>query len=306
MAFVRRYPGDCADTRYLALAFLAGVLAVFETPFLPAPWWAVPVAAAVVPRWRLRWPCLFLAAGYLCAWGHAVYLVHDRLSPALDGNVFSVTGFVDSLPQSRPGRQLFLFRPAADTSKELPRHLRISWYDSAGLDLRANQCWRLQVKLRSPRGLSNPGGFDYAGWLFRNDIGASGYVKHGRRCLRNTWHPLLRLRQRLKNSISAALTGESMRGVMLALTVGDHSDITQAQWRTLRTTGASHLVAISGLHIGIVAGAVYALVRWLWCWLPALCLRLAAPRAAALGAMGGRGCMRCWPACRCRRSGRSS
>lgn len=286
MAFVRRRPGNRADARYLALAFLAGVLAVFEAPFLPPPWWAVPAAVAVLPQWRLRWPCLFLAAGYLCAWGHAVYLLHDRLPLSLDGHTFAVTGFVDSLPQARPGRHLFLFQTAADAPRPLPRHLRISWYDYTGPALRAGQCWSLQVKLHSPRGLRNPGGFDYAGWLFRNDIGASGYVKHGQRCARNSWHPLLRLRQRLEDSIAGALAGESMRGMVLALTVGDRSGITQAQWRTLRATGTSHLVAISGLHIGIVAGAAYALLRWLWCWFPALCLRLAASRAAAIGAMG--------------------
>jgi competence protein ComEC len=70
-----------------------------------------------------------------------------------------------------------------------------------------------------------------------------------------------------------------------ALVVGDRSGFTQDDWEVMTRTGTNHLVAISGLHVGLIAGGVFLLVRWLWSRDPRLTLRLAAPRAAALGSV---------------------
>ena len=60
-------------------------------------------------------------------------------------------------------------------------------------------------------------------------------------------------------------------GVMVALATGDRSGVTQDMWQTLRNTGTSHLLAISGFHIGLIAWSAYAVARRLshcvalWC-----------------------------------------
>jgi competence protein ComEC len=61
--------------------------------------------------------------------------------------------------------------------------------------------------------------------------------------------------------------------------------LTPAQWEVFSRTGTSHLIAISGLHVGLVAGFVFLLARWLWSRSTWLMARLAAPRAAALAAL---------------------
>ena len=50
-------------------------------------------------------------------------------------------------------------------------------------------------------------------------------------------------------------------GVMYALATGDRSGVTNEMWQTLRNTGTSHLLAISGFHIGLVAWSAYAVAR---------------------------------------------
>ena len=61
--------------------------------------------------------------------------------------------------------------------------------------------------------------------------------------------------------------------------------MTREQWHVLRATGTSHLMAISGLHVGLVAGLVFFAVRRLWSATGTPVLWLAAPPAAALAAL---------------------
>jgi len=69
------------------------------------------------------------------------------------------------------------------------------------------------------------------------------------------------------------------------LAVGDRSLLQEKDRDTFRITGTHHLVAIAGLHIGMVVAAVFFVLRWLWSAFPALCLRLPAQKAAMLGAV---------------------
>jgi competence protein ComEC len=71
------------------------------------------------------------------------------------------------------------------------------------------------------------------------------------------------------------------------LAVADRQHIESWQWTVFTRTGTSHLLAISGLHVGLVAGLVFLLVRRLWGWLPALAIRWPAIKAAALAALVG-------------------
>ena len=75
-------------------------------------------------------------------------------------------------------------------------------------------------------------------------------------------------------------------GLVQALSLGERSAIPPDQWEVLTRTGTNHLVAISGLHVGLVAGFAFLVTRRLWTWSPRLTLALAAPRAATVAALG--------------------
>ncbi len=132
----------------------------------------------------------------------------------------------------------------------------------------------------------NPGGMDYEKWLFSQRIRATGYVrtKAGYSLISSNWsdYPLQRLRQNLRLKLKSLLPDHPVQGIVSALVLGYRDDITPEQWDVFRQTGTNHLVAISGLHIGLVAGLVFLLTRWIWARLGHLPLRLSAPQAAAI------------------------
>ena len=143
------------------------------------------------------------------------------------------------------------------------------------------------VRLKRPHGNFNSGGFDYEKWLFINRYRATGYVRaseetrllsqEARWYWPNVW------RQAINEQISAALDETPARGIIKALTIGSRDEISADQWRILRITGTAHLIAISGLHIGLIAGFGYFACRWIACRIGSL--RIAPRIVAALAAI---------------------
>lgn len=72
-------------------------------------------------------------------------------------------------------------------------------------------------------------------------------------------------------------------GIIQALTLGVTNHIARAEWDLFRRTGTTHLMVISGAHIGLVAGLIYSLFRWLWTRIPRLCLYRPAQQAGSVG-----------------------
>lgn len=288
-AGARRTPEFGRDLKVMAGALLAGVLVAYRCPTLTdVGWVAVAALAAMllaVCRHRFAFgPIAAFLLGVTVLALHALYLQAGRLPSTLDGATRTIEGTISSLPGSRPRRIGFQFSPLAG---EPARHILVSWYDAAPGTVRAGQCWRLGLKLRAPRGLRNPAGFDYAGWLFRTGIGATAYVRTSERCADDGVYAVLRLRQRLAARLGVILRDSPMAGIIQALVMGSYRGISRAQWRVLRRTGTSHLVSVSGLHIGVAATFVFALIAWLWRRVPALALRVPAQRAASVGAIAG-------------------
>ncbi|HIH2645514.1 TPA: DNA internalization-related competence protein ComEC/Rec2, partial [Burkholderia cenocepacia] len=99
-----------------------------------------------------------------------------------------------------------------------------------------------------------------------------------------------RVRDALRTRIGEVLgTDAAHRGIVAALAIGEQSGIGEDDWRVLRNTGTSHLVAISGLHVGLVGALAGWLVSMVWRrvrWRGrAATLVLPAPYAAALAAL---------------------
>jgi len=96
------------------------------------------------------------------------------------------------------------------------------------------------------------------------------------------------IRFNLFQNLKKNLNNLPFKGIMQALVLGDKHDITPEQWEVLQKTGTSHLVAISGLHVSMVAGSVFFLSSWLYRRLPGAYRRLhyiSAPKIGALAAI---------------------
>lgn len=130
--------------------------------------------------------------------------------------------------------------------------------------------WQLRVRLKRPHGYANFGGRDGEAALFARNIRATGYVSDAASSMRlpgSATGPSIgfdRWRAKVRARIEAVLPDAAHRGIVTALAVGAQDGVSDADWQLMRRTGTSHLVAISGLHIGFVAGLAAWFAGALW------------------------------------------
>ncbi len=279
----------------LAIPFTLGIVALQFLSDLPDPRlaWLLPLClAGLVFAPRMRMP-LAVLIGFLWALWHAAATLDRELAPELQGRDLRLTGVVASLPLERGHRLRFEFdveRLEADgASRPVPGRVRLNWYRDHP-PMRVGQRWELTARLKRPHGFMNPGGFDYERWLFERGIRATGYVRGAsdHRLLGDAGEArywLDRKRQALAETMSDALGGRPQAGLISALVLGERGGIGRADWERFTRTGTNHLIAISGLHIGIVAGLVFFLARGIWARAGTLPLLFPAPQAAAVAAL---------------------
>lgn len=151
----------------------------------------------------------------------------------------------------------------------MSQRTRLAWYRPE-LDQAAPQggeLWQLGLKLKLPRGQLNPNGFDYETWLFQRGFQATGYVSDAplsRRLAAAPWWSLAGWRDTIRQRLQPFLPDDPAAGVIPALVLADRSQIDPAMWRRYRDAGTGHLLAISGLHVGLVAGFGALLGRLCW------------------------------------------
>ena len=284
-----------------ALSVLAGALAAALLPELPPrpvllALAAIAVVASVLPR-ALPLPLrtfALLALGFAWTAWRAQDALDARLPHALEGRDLVVTGTVAGLPERSDAATRFDFelREARLDSSTLPLRggARLAWYGHAGTPPMLAPCerWRLTVRLKRPHGLVNPGGFDGERHAAERGIVAAGYVRETRSAERLGRDALCvdRLRARLSTAIAAARPpADATTPLLQALAVGDQRGLDAYVWGVLRATGVGHLIAISGLHVGLAAIAGALAVRLLWWSWPDLALRLPRRRAEAPAAL---------------------
>ena len=246
------------------LTFTLGVYALYWCEALPSvDFFALCAATLLFVQFvrRCALPAAFIGgmAVAACSGGYAL---EQRLDAGSSGRVVSLRGVVADFPVRREQGVRFDFR--AEESK-LPPLVRLTWYEP-GFIPEAGQRLHLKARLRAPRGFANPGLFDYEGWLLHNGIGATGYVVAAEALTTGTagaaeW--LIVLRNKLAKNIEDLLPEDEARAVIFALALGARHEMDPQMWEQFARTGTSHLVAISGLHVGLVAGGVYWLTRWL-------------------------------------------
>lgn len=284
-----------------ALVIVSAALLAFFGNRLPDPAWCAfaPLAlwlALCQRRRRLAW---LATAAYLWSAALLQYHLDFRLAPDHDQRVVILTGVVTEVPERRSGRINLTLQPLAIEGYDhrLPRRIRLSWYEDAVLPA-AGETWQLQARLRRPDGRANAVGFDFARWQFAHGIDASGYVRRAAHNVRietagnldvATW------RGRLAAAIDRHCSSCVQRGLIKALVLGHRGAIDAAQREVLAASGTAHLLAISGLHVGLVALFGLLLGRAGWCaglyrlgWQRRICAAVAAAvLACGYAAMAG-------------------
>ena len=278
------------------IAFLTGIIIFLQVSILPSLWILalLPVALwGLLALPYLRIPCA-ICCGFLWAFLRADAILSNNLERTIEGKTVIVTGQVISLPEILDSGLRFEFQIDELKSQngdiiKSPGKVRLGWYRE-DVTIQPGEYWRLHVRLKRPYGFSNPGGFDYEAWLFQHRIRATGYIRNNEKnelLQKASMLPINHLRYLLRNLINQIDAGEFEKSFLLALSLGDRSKIATIHWQTLTQTGTSHLLAISGLHIGLVAGLFFVLGRWLWALSALLPIYLASQRFAALSGLLG-------------------
>lgn len=162
------------------------------------------------------------------------------------------------------------------------------------------ETWRVRVKLKANHYSMSSGAFNYETWLFQQHITAKGYVKnYTQRELKSLSAPssiverkepaatftLYSLQSWVTQRLQPVFSKSEYSRFYQALTLGDKSTVTPEDWTLLQNTGTIHLLAISGLHMGIIATLGYLFFKALW-WLGVYRIeRVNLPGFAAWGAL---------------------
>ncbi len=284
-----------------ALALLTGVCACLWLPWLlPWPGSIGLLLVGIALGWRGlhagRAALLlgsWLLLGFALAGLRAAHSLALQLPPQLEQQDARIRGRIIDLPVHEVARSRFVFRVDDDATQARPlrgRTLRLAWYDrnaKARSELRAGQRWQFDARLRAPRGLRNPGGLDSERHALAQRIAASGYLRQPDQArLLAPGDGLEAWREAMSERIGA-LDRPSSRFVR-ALALGDTRALDDGDWHVLRANGLTHLIAISGFHVGLVAGFFALLARALWwLWSVALARRIPAQIAAAAAGLSG-------------------
>jgi len=220
---------------------------------------------------------LFAALGYLSLqpWVHPRF-PDNHVSRFLDTGPWRIIGVVDARPlefESRTRLVLRVERLESDrVTHEVSGLLRVTVAgEAAGVD----QGDRVSVhsRIRALRNFNNPGGFDFKRSMAYREIWGSAFAdgKNLRSLEREAQTGWLGGIDRLRSGIACLIDQAGLgpeASVLKALVVGDPSAIPPDIRQAFTRTGTSHILAISGLHISLVASVAFGVFRWLLSWFP--------------------------------------
>ncbi|MBB5689558.1 competence protein ComEC [Roseomonas alkaliterrae] len=283
---------------WLAVAMAGGILGYFMLREEPSAWAAAPGPVLALLAWRVagRAPHAGWALGLLAAAaiGFGAAVLHAARAPpplAPPRTAVVLSGIVQAVELLPEGQRVTLGhgRLALDTGP-LERSIRIRL--RADDPARPAPGDRLTVRalVRAPSPPFHPGGWDFQRAAFFSGQGGSGFALGPAEVspAAGAAPPLAGLRAAVEARVAATLPGP-VGAVSAALLTGGRSAIPGADLAAMRDSGLAHLLAVSGLHIAIVMGVTFWVVRLLiacWRW---LALRVDGKVAAGLAALAAGG-----------------
>jgi competence protein ComEC len=295
---------------WLPVALAAGIGGYFALPVEP-PVWVGPagaLAAIGIALLLRRWPvpgwiallvvamCIGFSAAELRTRTVATVMLHRDLWAEMDGRIVAI--------ERRPSdwrltlSEIHLVgrgvgdRTPSGARVAVSMRLVLSSASTIGIGDRI----RMRARLRPPSAPVAPGAFDFQRDAFFRGIGAVGFAVGpvsvlGRGSARwdgRAWEAVDGIRDAVTRRIRAGLS-DPAGSIAAAMLVGDRAGIDEPTAAAFRQTGLAHLLAISGLHMGLVAGTVFAVVRVALAACPAIALGRPIKKWAAVAAFAAAG-----------------
>ncbi len=283
----------------LLAPFFAGGAAIYMTlPSEPDLW---PVMSAVlallvlaIVGWRLerlRWPLLWLLAaglGFLWCLLRTDWVEAPRLEREQAGEIFGIAAWIEAA-DSRPRLELrsVRFMVRGKVTNLTRARVRLA----KGARPKIGDRVRVRAIMRPPPRPVAPGGYDFQRGSYFKQIGAVGFAigvadvtpARDRGGLR---HWVSQARAGFRDQVYVSLADKpNIAGIIAALTVGDRAGVVDEDRDALRASGLAHLLAISGLHLGLAAGVIFFVLRLLLALPHGAALRMPIHKVAALVAI---------------------
>ena len=256
------------------VAFAAGIGLYFGAPFEPSFAIVASICAALllfiltISEQQRRVKVLLMAMLLVhLGIGRSVWHSQAAEQPRLSSyeRSYWVTGWVSAIEKSGPRLRWRIEVASIDglDAMQTPKTIRTS---TGGEGVQAGDFIRIRSVLSAPRGPAVPGGYDPARRAFFEGIGGTGYaiskaekiadlpLTFSAKLKRN----IVKLRYGLAERVLAAAPKKTA-GLQVGLLTGIRTYISESQTVVLRTAGLAHILAISGLHMGLMAGSVYYL-----------------------------------------------
>ena len=280
---------------FLPVFMAAGILAYFGRLTEPSLAWsgAFTATTACLAASLWRWPlarAAALCAAFACAGFALGCAATARAAPwvAMPRHATVLTGRVAVLDVLPEGRRVTLAAPSLDGDAPVTRAVRVRLRTSDTADIAPGDTVQIRALLRPPSPPDYPGGWDTQRDAFFGDLAGYGFaigkvtVIHSAGISR--WAAL---RSRISQRIMADLPG-SPGAIASTLLTGIGTAIPQADRAAFQDSGLAHLLAVAGLHIGIVMGLVFAAARlclaaWEWAALHLPTRQISACAALAAG-----------------------
>jgi competence protein ComEC len=289
---------------WLPVLFAGGIVAYFALYHEPAGRLAIALLLGAIGLClTLRNAALGLLIGG-AALAFAAGFVAAKLrtemvrAPVLDQELryARLTGLVETHELRDKGRARLTLRVLSLhelSSERLPFRARVTLPATKAADIRIGEAVALTATLQPPPEPIAPGSVDFARQAWFDRVGATGYATSGVTRLPGAfalpwdlalWSRIDALRATVNARIGAVLPGET-GAIATALVTGDRGGISREVNEAMRDSGLAHILSISGLHMAIIAGTVFWLVRTVLALVPALALRYPIKKWAAAAAL---------------------
>jgi len=279
---------------FLPVCMGAGIIAYFGRVSEPSLWPAAAIAATTLGLAALRPAPPLLRAALLAICFAAGGFASARLAtwrappwPDLPRGAVVIAGTITSLEALPEGRRVTLGAPSLDGAPPLARAIRLRLRDTDDILLAPGDAMRVRALIRPPSPPAYPGGWDMQRDAWFAGIAAYGFaIGPAARLQPASGGRWQNLRESVAARIMAALPGP--RGAIAAtLLTGIGTAIPPDDRAAFQASGLAHLLAVAGLHIGIVMGSLFGLTRAALAASERIALHAPVKRIAAVAALGG-------------------
>ncbi len=289
---------------WIPIIFACGIGTYFSLPFEPPLILAVFSLVLAISLYSMANKLklvVFALLIYVAGFSAATYRTHSIATPILSKKISTtqITGHVRQVEKLDEGKGSRIILDVGEIEKldidKTPLRIRLTIRKDKNISV--GQHVQLLAGLNPPSEPLIPGGFDFRRYLYFQKIGAVGFVYNEPEALANQNSGGISIVASYSGFIESLRRGIELRvyevlapnhaAIAAALLVGKKNAIDKDDQQAMRDGGLAHMLAISGLHVGVFSGTLFFIIRFIMACIPAIALRYQIKKIAAVIAVMG-------------------